>query len=132
MANLNKKEKHRALHSWIWRHKPSSGVCEICNRKAPLDAANISGKYLRDINDFRWLCRRCHIHGDGRLKSNLIQYKNNLVIDDEYTPMNMPAWKKYNLRHAEERKASYRKYYYENIEKCRAAKRARDLRKRLG
>jgi hypothetical protein len=38
--------------------------CEKCGKVTDkLDCANISGKYLRDlrdISDYRWLCRRCH------------------------------------------------------------------------
>lgn len=48
------------LHNWVKRHKPKPELCEECHKVPPHDLANISGKYLRDINDFRWLCRRCH------------------------------------------------------------------------
>jgi hypothetical protein len=56
-----------ALHGWMTRHKPKPEVCEICKIKPPYDLANISGKYKRDINDFQWICRRCHMIQDGRL-----------------------------------------------------------------
>ena len=48
------------LHLWINRHKPESKVCEHCERNLPLEAANISGEYKRDINDYVWLCHFCH------------------------------------------------------------------------
>jgi len=35
----------------------------------PYDVANISGKYKRDIKDFEWLCRLCHMTKDGRLEA---------------------------------------------------------------
>jgi hypothetical protein len=57
------------LHKWIRRHKPKPELCEECHQQPPLDVANISGKYLRDINDFRWLCRKCHLLSDGRIKN---------------------------------------------------------------
>jgi hypothetical protein len=60
-----------ALHYWIRRHKPRVALCENCKKQKPLDAANISGEYKRDINDFKWLCRHCHMMEDGRMK-NLI------------------------------------------------------------
>lgn len=57
-----------ALHVWIRSHKPKPNFCEECKKVAPHDLANISGKYHRDIKDFRWLCRKCHMTKDGRLK----------------------------------------------------------------
>ncbi len=58
----------KALHEWIKNHKPKPKFCENCRVKLPYDLANISGKYKRDINDFEWLCRSCHMNKDGRLK----------------------------------------------------------------
>ena len=59
------------LHQWVHRNYPMKKLCEECNLVPPLDAANKSGKYLRDESDWRWLCRRCHMKSDGRMK-NLI------------------------------------------------------------
>ena len=58
-----------SLHRWIERHKPKPKICEICKTKKPYDLANISGEYKRDINDFQWLCRTCHMKSDGRLNN---------------------------------------------------------------
>jgi len=58
-----------ALHRWVERHKLKSQVCEICKTKKPYDLANISGEYKRDINDFQWLCRSCHMNNDGRINN---------------------------------------------------------------
>lgn len=48
--------------------KPKPDLCEECKEIPPVDVANISGKYKRDINDFKWVCRRCHMKSDGRIK----------------------------------------------------------------
>jgi len=64
---------YRALHEWIKRHKPKKELCENCGKTLSYDLANISGKYTRDINDYKWLCRSCHMKEDGRVK-NLKQY----------------------------------------------------------
>ena len=53
-----------ALHEWIKNHKPKPDFCEECNKVKPFDLSNISGEYKRDINDFRWLCRSCHMKED--------------------------------------------------------------------
>ena len=46
-------------------YKPE--YCEDCGKVPPRDLANISQEYKRDINDFEWLCRKCHMTKDGRL-----------------------------------------------------------------
>lgn len=56
--------RYSGLHMWVHRNKPKPDVCGICNKKKPLEAANISGEYKRDINDFQWLCHKCHITND--------------------------------------------------------------------
>ena len=58
---------YHGVHSWIRRRKPRPELCERCKQKKPNDLANISGKYKRDILDFEWLCRTCHMKEDGRL-----------------------------------------------------------------
>jgi hypothetical protein len=63
------KASRLAIHFWVIRRKEKPELCEECNKKPPFDLANISGKYLRDINDYRWLCRSCHMHTDGRIKN---------------------------------------------------------------
>ena len=68
---------YMGLHGWIRNHKPKPELCEECNIKHTYDLANISGEYKRDINDFKWLCRGCHMKSDGRLINNL---KNQKVI----------------------------------------------------
>jgi hypothetical protein len=56
-----------SLHQWIKNHLPKSEFCQICKLVPPYDLANISGKYLRDLKDWQYLCRRCHMKSDGRL-----------------------------------------------------------------
>jgi hypothetical protein len=57
--------RYRALHSWIVKTKPKTEVCEQCNGLKKLVVANISGKYLRDPDDYKWLCYKCHARYDG-------------------------------------------------------------------
>src|SRR3990167_5779932 len=65
---------YAGIHTWVKKHKPKISLCERCNKNKPYDLANISGKYKRDISDFEWLCRRCHMQKDGRI-NNLKRYK---------------------------------------------------------
>lgn len=62
------KVKHTALHNWIKRRKPKPTLCERCNKNPPMDLANISGQYKRNVDDYWWLCRKCHMETDGRMK----------------------------------------------------------------
>jgi len=77
-----KKKGYGSLHAWVKRHKKKIELCERCSKAPSFDLANISQKYKRDINDFEWLCRKCHMEKDGRY-FNLKQYSGriNQVID---------------------------------------------------
>lgn len=56
-----------ALHGWVKRRKLKSDFCESCKVAKTEDLANISQEYKRDINDFEWLCRKCHMLKDRRI-----------------------------------------------------------------
>ena len=70
------KVSYEALHDWITSRKPKPEFCVCCGVKSPIDLANISQEYHRDVNDFEWLCRKCHMTKDGRLKKlNILNSK---------------------------------------------------------
>ncbi len=71
------KVSYGSLHEWIKYHKPKPKLCKRCEINEPHDLANVSGKYLRDINDFEWICRKCHMKDDGRLIKISILGKEN-------------------------------------------------------
>ncbi len=58
-----------ALHSWVKRRLQPPDKCPTCDRAVPLDLANISQEYKRDLDDWEWLCRKCHMQQDGRGRS---------------------------------------------------------------
>ena len=66
---------YRALHSWVRRHKTKPKFCEVCKTNEPKDVANKSGSYKRDVEDYIWICRKCHMKSDGRY----IALKNGLT-----------------------------------------------------
>lgn len=51
---------YSSLHEWLVKYKPKVECCEECGKKKPLELANISGKYTRSFNDYKWLCISCH------------------------------------------------------------------------
>ena len=117
---INQKDKvsYSSLHRWIRKNKQKPTFCEKCLTNKPMDVANISQEYKRDINDFEWLCRRCHMKSDGRMNnlhrnkkrkiengllfcSNCIKflpksefYKNKNRIDGHYL-LCIKCWKEY-------------------------------------
>lgn len=60
------KAGYGAIHAWVRRRKKKPEFCEKCHKTAPRDLANRSGKYLRDLSDWDYLCRKCHMDTDGR------------------------------------------------------------------
>ena len=73
------KVKYSGIHAWITRRLPKPKVCAICKKSTPYDLANISQEYKRDLTDWEWLCRKCHMVKDGRinnLKSQLWNAKS--------------------------------------------------------
>jgi hypothetical protein len=62
-----------SLHTWVRNRKTKPDLCEKCNKVPPIDLANISGEYKREVSDYQWLCRKCHELLDGHIK-NLIQF----------------------------------------------------------
>lgn len=63
---------YAALHQWIAKRLPKTKLCQNCKKEKPLDLANKSNKYLRELSDWWWLCRRCHMELDGRLLNFII------------------------------------------------------------
>lgn len=61
------KVSYGALHDWVKWHLIKPQTCRDCNQVKPLDLANISQEYKRDLTDWEWLCRSCHMKKDGRL-----------------------------------------------------------------
>jgi hypothetical protein len=51
---------YAGLHQWLYRNKMKSGKCERCGAEGYTEFANVSGDYLRDVNDFMEVCRSCH------------------------------------------------------------------------
>lgn len=60
--------KYGSLHDWVKYHLEKPKQCQKCLQEKRLDLANISGLYKRDLSDWEWLCRTCHMEKDGRLE----------------------------------------------------------------
>lgn len=62
------------LHEWVRKHLPEPDLCEICHKVPPYDLANTTSVYNRDLSNWAYYCRRCHMISDDRIY-NLKQYK---------------------------------------------------------
>lgn len=71
------KVKYHGVHNWINRNYKKPKLCQNCKKNPAYDLANISQKYKRDIKDWEWLCRRCHMIKDGRLDRLIARSKSN-------------------------------------------------------
>lgn len=56
-----------ALHDWVRRRLIKPDKCEKCGLVPPYDLANVTGIYSRDLNNWKYWCRRCHMTDDGRM-----------------------------------------------------------------
>jgi hypothetical protein len=67
-----------AVHLWINRNYIKPKMCETCKVEKSYDLANITGIYERDLKNWKWLCRKCHM----RLDEHLHKRKNGRFIRD--------------------------------------------------
>ncbi len=139
---------YNGVHTWVRKHKPKPKFCEICKLKPPVDLANISGKYKRDVNDFEWLCKKCHFIKDGLIKNlrhlekrghrkNLIQCtrcKKFKPKEDFYEDIS--KWDKLSSWCKKCKKEHQNKYHKKNKEilnkKCKICNRLLDFRNKFG
>jgi len=69
-----------ALHEWVINRLKRPLVCSRCNQSKIVELSNISGEYKRDLNDWEWLCRKCHMQIDGRLENFYYMVKRSKKI----------------------------------------------------
>ena len=62
---------YRALHRWIRSRKFGGNICEFCGKlkttPKSIHLANKTGKYLRNLTDWLWLCVKCHKKYDKKI-----------------------------------------------------------------
>jgi len=60
------KVQYTQLHAWVKVRFPKPELCENCKQVPPYDLAN-RGIYNRDLINWKWLCRKCHMVEDQRM-----------------------------------------------------------------
>lgn len=66
---------YKELHKWVRIRKPRPKICPRCVIRKTHDLAN-KGVYNRELKNWEWLCRKCHMEKDGRLKIFLNSKRN--------------------------------------------------------
>ena len=70
--------KMKALHIYVKVRLKKPELCQDCGKVEPYDLAN-KGIYDRNLDNWEWLCRRCHMIKDGRLKELIERNKKHLI-----------------------------------------------------
>lgn len=90
------KVSYGALHDYVKYHLPKPEKCQNCGAKKKLDLANKSGEYKRNLSDWEWLCRLCHMIKDGRV-NNLPNYNRGRKLPERTKQKIASAVKKLGL-----------------------------------
>lgn len=87
--NWRENPGYGAVHAWVSIRKPRPDLCQECGIRPAIDLANISNTYnpdtyTRDLGNWEWLCRKCHMIKDGRLERMYhggpkVKYENCVV-----------------------------------------------------
>jgi len=57
---------YQGVHGWVRKRIKKPKWCVRCKKRPAMDLSNISGKYKRELSDWEYLCRKCHMDEDGR------------------------------------------------------------------
>jgi len=86
---------YKSLHEWVANHKHKPTLCEKCGEDKKLDLSSKGHTYTRNIDDWEWLCRKCHYEMDKRhitflayTRSRRLQNINCLQCGVEFHPSN--------------------------------------------
>lgn len=69
------------LHEWVKNRLLKPEICPKCKVRKAYDLAN-KGVYNRDLNNWEWLCRLCHMKSDGRL-TEFLRHRKSFVIGNK-------------------------------------------------
>ena len=91
--------KYTGLHCWVRRNLPCVFVCEGCFKDKRLDVACVTGLYSRDLINWKWLCRSCHMKLDFKMgRRKMIPWNKGKIIgkysDERVQQMVKGRWRK--------------------------------------
>lgn len=68
---------YHGLHKWVKSRLPKTTLCEICRLIPPRELANLTGIYSRELRNWGWMCRKCHVKYDNLTERAQITKRNN-------------------------------------------------------
>lgn len=83
-----------ALHEYIARRLSKPIKCPKCKKELPLELSSTNHTYTRKLEDWEWLCRRCHMESDGRLEKVKQQF---LIMHKIKSKIRINYNKKHNI-----------------------------------
>lgn len=89
---------YAGIHCWIKRRIKKPKLCTKCKKRKAHDIANISQKYKRDLKDWEWLCRRCHMVKDGRMSNLKVVEKGSKLPEETKQKISLGLLKHYKSR----------------------------------
>jgi len=90
--NEGMKMTYGSVHRWVKRIAGKPSLCEHCGAtEGTFDWSNKTGQYLRNMDDWQRLCRKCHIKYDNnpsKRKETMLKKKEDkldfLTLEREY------------------------------------------------
>jgi len=85
MKNSPLNISYTTIHKYMREHNKPPNQCQLCNKTRKVELANISGIYTRDMKDYMWLCKQCHVGVDSNqidLPSEFDFLINYMKIED--------------------------------------------------
>lgn len=71
--------EYTQLHQWVAALMPKPKKCAHCGTEEGwIDLAN-KGVYNRDLSNWNWLCRKCHLKSDGRYEAMLLRNEQRIA-----------------------------------------------------
>ena len=83
---------YASLHMWITEHKPKPELCERCRMKKPHDLASVNHTYTRNLDEWEWVCRGCHMKSDianGLREATIVNAKRVRGENGRYVKTNL-------------------------------------------
>lgn len=90
--------EYKALHYWVGQQLGKPSLCRHCGTTSAkrFEWANISGKYLKDVEDWVRLCKKCHCKMDGEsLLTRTYKERTRCTHGHEYTEENTRIYRGY-------------------------------------
>lgn len=84
LSELGLLNAYNSLHKLIREMKGEPNGCEECGSNENICLANLSGKYHIDVNDYKYLCRTCHMDYDTSNETHKAYSRNFIFLFEKF------------------------------------------------